>query len=43
MAGGFQVLLRMEGLPSFDQYMRIIAMKSPFGAGSQVRFEIFAR
>jgi hypothetical protein len=29
------VPLRIEGLFSFGQYMRIMAMKLPFGAGSQ--------
>jgi hypothetical protein len=33
--GGVHVPLRIEGLPSLGQYMRSIAMKSPFGAGSQ--------
>lgn len=35
-AGGVQVPLRIEGSFSFGQYMRSIAMKSPFGAGSQL-------
>ena len=35
-AGGVQLPSRIEGLFSFGQYMRIIAMKSPFGAGSQL-------
>ena len=37
-AGGFHVPLRIEGSFSFGQYMRIIAMKSPFGAGTLSEF-----
>ena len=34
-AGGVHVPLRIEGAFSLGQYMRSMAMKSPFGAGNQ--------
>jgi hypothetical protein len=35
-AGIFQVPFKIEGVVSFGQYILIIGMNSPFGAGSQL-------